>query len=163
MSSLLQIMAWRRLGTKPLSESVMAKSTDAYVRHSASVNLRQCRKVDADVFIHLLYVCLFKYPKLLRVLFVYHRCDVFLLFYSGYSVFILCIHWPITLFNVYDFNLCVFYHVLGQRWPNKRVQSIIWISGPNKLLKSRINLRQFIEWSSRKVTSHIILLVRCRH
>ena len=27
--------------------------------------------------------------------------------------------------NVYDFNLCVFYHVLGQKWPNKRVQSLI--------------------------------------
>ena len=50
---------------------------------------------------------------------------MFLLFYSGYSVFILCIHWPIAMFDVYDFNLCVFYHVLGQRWPNKRVQSVI--------------------------------------
>ena len=27
------------------------------------------------------------------------------------------------MFNEYDSNLCVFYHVLGQRLPNKRVQS----------------------------------------
>ena len=49
---------------------------------------------------------------------------MFLSFYSGYSVFILYIHWPTTMCNVYDSNLCVCYHVLGQKWPNKRVQSI---------------------------------------
>ena len=59
MPSLLQIMDWRRLGTKPLSEPVMAWSTDVYVRHSASVNYGQCRNVDADVFIHFyMLVCL---------------------------------------------------------------------------------------------------------
>ena len=52
---------------------------------------------------------------------------MFVFFYSGYSVFILCMHWPATMFNVYDINLCVFYPVLGQSWPNKRVQSIIVI------------------------------------
>ena len=29
------------------------------------------------------------------------------------------------MLNVYYFNLSVFYHVLGHRWPNKRVQSYI--------------------------------------
>ena len=52
-------MAWRRLGTKPLSEPVMAGSTDVYVRHTTSVNYGQCRNVDADVFIHFyMLVCL---------------------------------------------------------------------------------------------------------
>ena len=41
-----------------------------------------------------------------------------------FIVFILCIHWPATMCTVYGFNRCVFYHVLGQRWANKRVQSI---------------------------------------
>ena len=35
--SLVQIMAWRRPGDKPLSEPMMVSSTDAYMRHSASV------------------------------------------------------------------------------------------------------------------------------
>ena len=39
IAALVQIMAWRRLGTKPLSEPMMAKLTDAYMRHSASVSL----------------------------------------------------------------------------------------------------------------------------
>ena len=33
MAALVQIMAWRRPGTKPLSESMMNKFTDAYMRH----------------------------------------------------------------------------------------------------------------------------------
>ena len=35
---LVQIMAWRRLGDKPLSEPMMVSFTDAYMRHSASVS-----------------------------------------------------------------------------------------------------------------------------
>ena len=124
MSSLLQIMAWRRLGTKPLSEPMMAWSTDVYVRHSASVNYGQCRNVDADVFIHFYMLVCLNIQNFYKF-YLYIITVMFLLFYSGYSVFILCIHWPTTMCNVYDFNLCVFYHVLGQKWPNKRVQSII--------------------------------------
>ena len=33
---LVQIMAWRRTGDKPLSESMMTQFNDAYMRHSAS-------------------------------------------------------------------------------------------------------------------------------
>ena len=38
--ALVQIMAWRRLGDKPLSEpmTVDSKFTDAYMRHSASMS-----------------------------------------------------------------------------------------------------------------------------
>ena len=36
--SLVQIMAWCRLGDKPLSEPVMIYLTDAYMRHSASMS-----------------------------------------------------------------------------------------------------------------------------
>ena len=36
--SLIQIMAWRLTGDKPLSESMMAYFTDAYKRHSASMS-----------------------------------------------------------------------------------------------------------------------------
>ena len=32
-SALLWIMAWRRLGDKPLSEPMLTRSTDAYMRH----------------------------------------------------------------------------------------------------------------------------------
>ena len=35
--ALVQIMAWRRPGDKPLSAPMMVKSTDAYMRHSASM------------------------------------------------------------------------------------------------------------------------------
>ena len=35
--ALVQIMAWRRPGDKPLSEPTMVKFTDAYMRHSASM------------------------------------------------------------------------------------------------------------------------------
>ena len=84
---------------------------------SLGLNVVQCRNDDVDVFIHILYACFFKYC----VLFVHSRRDVFI-------VFILCIHWPATMFHVYDFNLCVFDPVLGQRWPNKRVQSKIKIN-----------------------------------
>ena len=31
--ALVQVMAWRRIGDKPLSEPVMAQFTDAYMRH----------------------------------------------------------------------------------------------------------------------------------
>ena len=36
--ALVQIMAWRRPGDKPLSDLVMAYYTDAYMRHSASMS-----------------------------------------------------------------------------------------------------------------------------
>ena len=35
--ALVQIMAWRRTGDKPLSEPMMLKITDAYIRPSASI------------------------------------------------------------------------------------------------------------------------------
>ena len=31
--ALVQVMAWRQLGDKPLSESMLTQFTDAYVRH----------------------------------------------------------------------------------------------------------------------------------
>ena len=37
--ALVQIMAWRRTGDKPLSEPMMPKFNDAYMRHSASMSL----------------------------------------------------------------------------------------------------------------------------
>ena len=40
--ALIQIMAWRLTGAKPLSEPMMAYFTDAYMRHSASMNLLSC-------------------------------------------------------------------------------------------------------------------------
>ena len=36
--ALVQIMAWRQTGDKPLSEPMMAQFNDAYVRHSASMS-----------------------------------------------------------------------------------------------------------------------------
>ena len=36
--ALVQIMAWRRSGDKPLSEPMMVKFTDAYMHHSASMS-----------------------------------------------------------------------------------------------------------------------------
>ena len=36
--ALFQIMAWRRLGDKPLSKPMMTKFIDAYMRHSASMS-----------------------------------------------------------------------------------------------------------------------------
>ena len=37
-SSLFQIMAWRRIGDKPLSQLMTAYLTDAYMSHSASMS-----------------------------------------------------------------------------------------------------------------------------
>ena len=37
-AALVQIMAWRRTGDKPLSEAMLACCTDAYMRHSALIN-----------------------------------------------------------------------------------------------------------------------------
>ena len=37
--ALVQIMAWRRTGNKPLSEPMVTQSNDAYMRHSASMSL----------------------------------------------------------------------------------------------------------------------------
>ena len=36
--ALVQVMAWRRPGEKPLSDPMMVKFTDAYMRHSASMS-----------------------------------------------------------------------------------------------------------------------------
>ena len=38
ISSLVQVMAWRRVGDKPSSDPMMVKSTDATMRHSASMS-----------------------------------------------------------------------------------------------------------------------------
>ena len=38
ISALVQIMAWRRTGDKPLSEPMMTQFNDAYMRHSASMS-----------------------------------------------------------------------------------------------------------------------------
>ena len=40
-SSLDKVMAWRRTGDKPLSETMMAQYIDAYMRHSASRSFNQ--------------------------------------------------------------------------------------------------------------------------
>ena len=37
MSALVQMMAWRRTGDKPLSEPMLAKFTKAYIRHLDSM------------------------------------------------------------------------------------------------------------------------------
>ena len=37
-SSFVEVMAWRRTGDKPLTEPMLTQFTDAYLRHSASVN-----------------------------------------------------------------------------------------------------------------------------
>ena len=37
--ALVQIVAWRRTGDKPLSEPMMTQFNDAYMRHSASMSL----------------------------------------------------------------------------------------------------------------------------
>ena len=36
--ALVQMMAWHYLGNKPLSESMMVKFNDTYMRHSASMS-----------------------------------------------------------------------------------------------------------------------------
>ena len=36
--ALVQIMAWRQTGNKPLSKPMMVCFTDAYMRHSASLS-----------------------------------------------------------------------------------------------------------------------------
>ena len=36
--ALVQVMAWRRPGDKPLSDPMMVKFTNAYMRHSASIS-----------------------------------------------------------------------------------------------------------------------------
>ena len=33
MSALVQVMAWRQIGDKPLPEAMMTQFTDAYMRH----------------------------------------------------------------------------------------------------------------------------------
>ena len=76
---------------------------------------------------------------------------MFLSFYSGYFVFILCIHWPTMMCNVYDFNLCVFYHVLGQKWLNKRVQ----FSSVNKSVQP-LSLLPIKGWSTLSPESSIL-------
>ena len=38
MTALVQIMAWRRIGDKPLSEAMLVCFIDAYMRHSASMS-----------------------------------------------------------------------------------------------------------------------------
>ena len=38
MPALVQIMAWRRTGNQPFSESMIGNFTDAYMRHSASIS-----------------------------------------------------------------------------------------------------------------------------
>ena len=42
--SLVHIMAWRQLGTKPLFEPMMVYFTDAYIRHLASMRKQGCGK-----------------------------------------------------------------------------------------------------------------------
>ena len=36
--ALVQVMAWRRFGEKPLSESMVTRFTDAYMRHQGEIN-----------------------------------------------------------------------------------------------------------------------------
>ena len=50
MPVLVQIMAWRRTGDKPLSEPMMAQFNDAYMRHSASMSLIKLSKVCCCIY-----------------------------------------------------------------------------------------------------------------
>ena len=60
IQALVQIMAWRRPGDKPLSEPMMVSFTEAYMRHSASMSwyllvkgvpiLKLCASVSKRVF-----------------------------------------------------------------------------------------------------------------
>ena len=36
-SALVQVVAWHRTGEKPLPESMLTKSTDAYIRHLGEI------------------------------------------------------------------------------------------------------------------------------
>ena len=57
------------------------------------MNLGHGRNVDADVFIHFyMLACLNNVSKTFYVFYSYIIAVMFLLFYSGYSVFILCTH-----------------------------------------------------------------------
>ena len=40
------IMTWRWLGNKPLSEPVMAKFADVYIRHSVSISFNKLMAVE---------------------------------------------------------------------------------------------------------------------
>ena len=52
--ALVQIMAWRRIGDKPLSEPMLARFTDAYMRHNGDMSWsvqKCCSKYVKNVFI----------------------------------------------------------------------------------------------------------------
>ena len=40
-SALVQVMAWRRTGDKPLSEAMMTQFTDAYMRHQGEMSFKK--------------------------------------------------------------------------------------------------------------------------
>ena len=44
--ALVQIMAWRRTGDKPLSEPMITQFNDAYMRHSASTIFKIAQVVE---------------------------------------------------------------------------------------------------------------------
>ena len=43
--ALVYIMAWRRIGNKPLSEPIQTRSTDAYMQHYGKMELRNIQPV----------------------------------------------------------------------------------------------------------------------
>ena len=45
IQALVQIMAWRRIGDKPLSEPMLPRFSDAYMRHYGQVKYDQKRLV----------------------------------------------------------------------------------------------------------------------
>ena len=51
--ALVQIMAWRRSGDKPLSEPMMAYIANAYMRHSASMSKKRC------TYIYIYDICVY--------------------------------------------------------------------------------------------------------
>ena len=70
--ALVQIMAWRRSGDKPLSEPMMAYLNDAYMRHSVSMSYiynlhlqRKCGKANkyANKFMHDILESKFIHPQ----------------------------------------------------------------------------------------------------
>ena len=50
-AALVQVMAWRRTGDKPLPEPMLTQFTDAYMRHSGDMSL-SCMTITDAIHIH---------------------------------------------------------------------------------------------------------------
>ena len=68
MATLVQLMAWRRIGNKPLSGAMLVCSTDAYMRLSASVS---------QVGVYILYTkAIVKYSRDSKILYNYVKAPL---------------------------------------------------------------------------------------